>query len=234
MVNRMWRLFFGRGFVEPVDDFRVTNPPSNEPLLDALARDFAAHNFDLHHLIKTITLSSAYQLSSVPVPGNKQDTMAYSRYYPKRLSAEPLLDAISLATAVPESFRAMYPGTRAAALPEPEIESYFLEVFDRPSRQLVCERKNEPTLNQALHMIGGDTAHRKVTSTGSYVRHALGQFADDGALVEEFYLRTLTRFPDAEELAAARNAIRKAANRQQGAEDVLWALLNTKEFLYNH
>jgi hypothetical protein len=234
MVNRMWRLFFGRGFVEPVDDFRVTNPPSNEPLLDALARDFAAHNFDLHHLIKTITLSSAYQLSSVPVPGNKQDTMAYSRYYPKRLSAEPLLDAISLATAVPESFRAMYPGTRAAALPEPEIESYFLEVFDRPSRQLVCERKNEPTLNQALHMIGGDTAHRKVTSTGSYVRLALGQFADDGALVEEFYLRTLTRFPDAEELAAARNAIRKAANRQQGAEDVLWALLNTKEFLYNH
>ena len=128
----------------------------------------------------------------------------------------------------------MYPGTRAAALPEPEIESYFLEVFDRPSRQLVCERKNEPTLNQALHMIGGDTAHRKVTSTGSYVRHALGQFADDAALIEEFYLRTLTRFPDSEELAAARNAIRKAANRQQGAEDVLWALLNTKEFLYNH
>ncbi len=234
MVNRMWRMFFGRGFVEPVDDFRVTNPPSNEPLLEALARDFAAHNFDLHHLIRTITLSSAYQLSSVPVAGNKQDTMAYSRYYPKRLSAEPLLDSISLATAVPEKFLAMYPGTRAAALPEPEIESYFLEVFDRPSRQLVCERKNEPTLNQALHMIGGDTAHRKVTDRSGYVAQAVSRFVDDAALVEEFYLRTLTRFPDAEEVAAARKAIGQAKSRQQGAEDVLWALLNTKEFLYNH
>src|SRR5213075_1752232 len=97
IANRMWRNFIGRGFVEPIDDFRVTNPPTNEPLLAALAKDFADHNFDLHHLIRRITASSAYQLSSVPNKSNKQDTMAYSRYYPKRLSAEPLLDSLSLA-----------------------------------------------------------------------------------------------------------------------------------------
>jgi hypothetical protein len=234
IVNRMWHIFLGRGFVEPVDDFRVTNPPSNEPLLQALADDFVAHRYDLHHLIKRITASSTYQLSSVPVAGNKEDTMAYSRYYPKRLSAETLLDALSDAADSPEQFRPFYPGTRAAALPEPEIESYFLEVFDRPSRQLVCERKNTPTLNQALHMIGGDTAHRKVTDPKGILTRAVAQYADDNALVEELHLRTLSRFPDAEERAAASNAIRKAKTRRQGAEDVLWALLNTKEFLYNH
>lgn len=234
IVNRMWRNFMGRGFVEPVDDFRTTNPPTNEPLLDALAKDFAAHNFDLHHLIRRITSSSAYQLSSVPNPSNKQDTMAYSRYYPKRLSAEPLLDSLSQAAGSEELFQSMYPGTRATQLPEPEIESYFLEVFDRPSRQLVCERKNTPTLNQALHMIGGDTAHRKASDKSGFIAKNLNKIPNDETMTEELYLRTLARFPDAEEKANALNAIRAAKSRRQGLEDVLWALMNTKEFLYNH
>ncbi len=234
IVNRMWRNFMGRGFVEPVDDFRLTNPPTNEPLLAALAQDFVDHNFDLHHLIRRITASSAYQLSSVPNPSNKSDKMAYSRYYPKRLSAEPLLDSLSLAAASPEPFQSMYPGTRATQLPEPEIESYFLEVFDRPSRQLVCERKNTPTLNQALHMIGGDTAHRKASDPKGFIARNLARFSDDARMIEELYLRTLSRFPDSEEVANARNAVRQSASRQRGFEDVLWALMNTKEFLYNH
>ncbi|MBI2688648.1 MAG: DUF1549 domain-containing protein [Acidobacteria bacterium] len=234
IANRMWRNFMGRGFVEPIDDFRITNPPTNEPLLAALAQDFADHNFDLHHLIRRITSSSAYQLSSVPNKSNKQDTMAYSRYYPKRLSAEPLLDSLSLAAASPEHFQSMYPGTRATQLPEPEIESYFLEVFDRPSRQLVCERKNTPTLNQALHMIGGDTAHRKASDPRGFIAKNLTVIPDDNKMIEELYLRALARFPDAEERANAANAVRAAKSRQQGFEDVLWALLNTKEFLYNH
>ena len=234
IVNRMWRNFMGRGFVEPIDDFRLTNPPTNEPLLDALAKDFAAHNFDLHHLIRRITASSAYQLSSVPNASNKQDTMAYSRYYPKRLSAEPLLDSLSLAAGSHEPFQSMYPGTRATQLPEPEIESYFLEVFDRPSRQLVCERKNTPTLNQALHMIGGDTAHRKSSDPRGFIAKNLEAIPDDARFIEELYLRALARYPDAEELANARNAVKSAKSRRQGLEDVLWALMNTKEFLYNH
>lgn len=234
MVNRMWRNFMGRGFVEPVDDFRVTNPPSNEPLLAALAKDFADHNFDLHHLIRRITASSAYQLSSVPNRSNKQDTMAYSRYYPKRLSAEPLLDSLSLAAGSDERFQSMYPGTRATQLPEPEIESYFLEVFDRPSRQLVCERKNTPTLNQALHMIGGDTVHRKCSDPRGFIARYLDKLPSDEKFIEELYLRALSRYPDPEEQANALNVVRAAQTRQKGLEDVLWALLNTKEFLYNH
>ncbi len=234
IANRMWRNFMGRGFVEPIDDFRITNPPTNEPLLDALARDFADHNFDLHHLIRRITASSAYQLSSVPNKSNKSDTMAYSRYYPKRLSAEPLLDSLSQAAGSHEPFQSMYPGTRATQLPEPEIESYFLEVFDRPSRQLVCERKNTPTLNQALHMIGGDTAHRKSSDPRGFIARNLQAIPSDDKFIEELYLRSLSRFPDAEETANARNAVRAAQSRQKGLEDVLWALMNTKEFLYNH
>jgi hypothetical protein len=234
IVNRMWRNFMGRGFVEPIDDFRMTNPPTNEPLLAALAADFAANNFDLHHLIRRITASSAYQLSSVPNKSNKQDTMAYSRYYPKRLSAEPLLDSLSQAAGSPEPFQSMYPGTRATQLPEPEVESYFLEVFDRPSRQLVCERKNTPTLNQALHMIGGDTAHRKSSDPKGFIAANLSRIESDKDMVEELYLRALSRYPDAEEIDNAQNAIRTAKSRRQGVEDVLWSLMNTKEFLYNH
>lgn len=234
LVNRMWRNFMGRGFVEPVDDFRITNPPSNEALLDALTSDFIAHGYDLHQLIRRITDSSAYQLSSAPVKGNQQDTMAYSRYYPKRLGAEQLLDSISLATGVPEVYRSLYPGTRASQLPEPEIESYFLEVFDRPSRQLVCERKNTPTLNQVLHMIGGDTVHAKVAHQDSVLGALLMKYPADADLVDELYLRTVSRYPDPEEKAAALNTARKAQNRRQGMEDVFWALLNSKEFLYNH
>ncbi len=234
MVNRMWHNFMGRGFVEPVDDFRLTNPATNQTLLDALAEDFAAHGFDIHHLIRRITSSSAYQLSSVPNKGNKEDRMAYSRYYPKRLGAEQLLDSVSLATGVPESYNSQFPGTTAAQLPEPEIESYFLEVFDRPSRQVVCERKNTPTLNQVLHMIGGDTVHTKVSKKEGFLTQALEKYPADRDLIEELYLRALARFPDPEESASARNAVARAKSRRQGMEDVFWALLNTKEFLYNH
>jgi hypothetical protein len=234
LVNRMWRNFLGRGLVEPVDDFRVTNPPTNEPLLEALARDFIEHGYDLHHLIRRITASETYQLSSVPHAGNREDKMAYSRYYPRRLIAEQLLDSISQATGVPERYRSLYPGTRAAQLPEPEIESYFLEVFERPSRQLVCERKQTPTLNQALHLIAGDTIHNKVGHPEGALAKLLRSHRAPGEIVEELYLATLSRYPDAEERRLAETALTKAGSPRQGLEDVFWALLNSKEFLYNH
>ncbi len=228
----MWRNFMGRGMVEPVDDFRITNPATNEPLLDALAKDFTTHGYDLHQLIRTITASRSYQLSGVPTESNRDDKMAYSRHYSRRLTAEQLLDSIAEATGVEEKFTSLYPGTRAAQLPEPEIESYFLEVFDRPSRQLICERKQPPTLNQALHLIGGDTIQKKVSSERGALARMKGRPVDE--VIEELYLRTVSRYPDAEERQTARKLVAKAAEPQRGLEDVFWALLNSKEFLYNH
>ncbi len=234
LVNRMWRNFMGRGLVEPVDDFRVTNPPSNEPLLDALAKDFVEHGYDLHQLIRRITSSRAYQLSSRPNEANRDDKMAYSRHYSRRLMAEQLLDSVSQATGVPETFSSLYPGTRAAQLPEPEIPSYFLEVFDRPSRQLVCERKQQPTLNQALHLISGDTIQKKITDPQGALLRLLAENRSPEAIIEELYLRTVSRYPDSGERQTAMAAVSKAASPKQGLEDVFWALLNSKEFLYNH
>ena len=234
IVNRMWRNFMGRGFVEPVDDFRVTNPPTNEPLLEELARDFTAHGYDLHHLIRRITASSTYQLSSAPNRWNKVDTMAYSRYYPKRLSAEQLLDSVSLATGVPEEYKSLYPGTRAMQVPDPEIESYFLEVFDRPSRQLICERKNAPTLNQALHLVSGESLQKKISGDKGVLRKLLAARRSTVEIVEELYLGTVSRLPDAAERKLAEEAVRKAGDTGKGLEDVFWALLSSKEFLFNH
>ena len=234
LVNRMWRNFMGRGLVEPVDDFRVTNPATNAPLLDALAKDFVEHGYDLHQLIRRITASRAYQLSAKPNDANRDDKMAYSRHYSRRLTAEQLLDSVSQATGVPEPYTSLYPGTRAAQLPEPEIESYFLEVFDRPSRQLICERKQPPTLNQALHLISGDTIQKKVSDPRGVLDKMLAGKRPPREIIEELYLRTLSRYPDAEESATAGAALAKAREARQGLEDIFWALLNSKEFLYNH
>ncbi len=234
IVNRMWRQFMGRGFVEPVDDFRVTNPPTNLPLLDELARDLIDHKFDLHHLIRRIAASRAYQSSSAPVTGNREDTMAYSRYYPKRLSAEQLADSISLATGVWDGYKSLYPGTRAMQIPDPEIESHFLEVFDRPSRQLICERKNTPTLNQALHLVSGGALQTKIGSPAGVLAKALGAGQPAAQIAEDLYLATLSRFPDAGERELARVAVQRAGGARKGLEDLFWALVSSKEFLYNH
>jgi hypothetical protein len=234
LVNRMWRNFMGRGLVEPVDDFRITNPSTNDPLLNALAKDFVDHGYDLHQLIRRIAASRAYQLSPKPNAANREDKMAYSRHYSRRLTAEQMLDSISQATGVPEQYNSLYPGTHASQLPEPEIESYFLEVFDRPSRQNVCERKQPPTLNQSLHLISGDTVQKKISDPNGTLGKFLADQRPAAEIVEELYLRTLSRYPDADERANAEAAAAKAPSAREGLEDVFWALLNSKEFLYNH
>ena len=234
IVNRMWRNFMGRGLVEPVDDFRDTNPPTNDGLLKALADDFSKHGYNLHHLIRRITASKTYQLSSVPNDGNKEDTSTYARYYPRRLIAEQVLDSVSLATGVPEKFASMYSGTRAAQLPDVTIPSYFLDTFERPSRQQVCERKPMTSLNQALHLIGGETFDNKINDrSGALARmHEEGREAED--IVEDLYLRTLSRYPDSDERRTALEAITRSGNTGTGLRNLFWALLNSKEFLYNH
>ncbi|MEO7652903.1 MAG: DUF1549 and DUF1553 domain-containing protein, partial [Bryobacteraceae bacterium] len=234
IANRMWRNFMGRGVVEPVDDFRATNPPTNEGLLAALADDFVKHGYDLHHLIRRITASNAYQLSAVANEGNKGDDVAYSRYYTRRLIAEQMLDSISLATGVPEKFPSMHLGTRAAQLPDVTIPSYFLETFERPSRQQVCERKKMTSLNQALHLISGDTLDGKIMSPKGVLLQMLEARRASNEIVEELYLRTLSRYPDREERDTAEEAVRRAASPRKGLQNLFWALLNSKEFLYNH
>ena len=234
IVNRMWKQFMGRGLVEPVDDFRDTNPASNPGLLDELARNFVQSGYDLHHLIRSITSSRAYQLSSVPTHGNKDDTVGYSHFYIRRLSAEQLLDSIARATGVPEEFFSFYPGTRAAQLPEPEVPSYFLDVFDRPSRQLVSDRVTTSSLNQALHLVSGDTVQDKVADDRGVLRHLLAEGLGHAEILEELHLRTLSRYPTPSEIRDAEAAVHNSPTRERGLEDVFWALLNSREFLYQH
>ena len=234
IVNRMWKQFMGRGLVEPVDDFRDTNPATHPALLDELARSFVQSGYDLHDLIRTITSSRAYQLSSTPTHSNKDDTVGYSHFYVRRLSAEQLLDSIARATGVPEEFVSFYPGTRAAQLPEPEVPSYFLDVFDRPSRQLVSDRVTTNSLNQALHLVSGDTVQDKVADNRGILRRMVGRGLGNAEILEELYLRTLSRYPSPSELREAKGAVGSADTRERGLEDVFWALLNSKEYLYQH
>jgi len=234
MVNRLWKHFMGRGLVEPIDDFRATNPATNEPLLDELGQYLRAHNFDQHQLIRAITSSRAYQLSAEPNSSNRDDRSAYPRRYLRRMTAEQLLDAIAQATEIPEKFDGHYPGTRAMQLDEPEIPSYFLEAFDRPLREVVCERRQAPTLTQALHLIAGSTIQEKITASEGGLRRLLARALPETEIIEELYLRTLSRFPGPEEMADARRAVANAARAEIGLEDVFWALLNSSEFLYNH
>ncbi|MCS6861285.1 MAG: DUF1553 domain-containing protein [Abditibacteriales bacterium] len=238
IVNRVWKYFFGRGLVEPVDDLRSTNPASNEELLDALAKDFIAHRFDLKHLIRTICNSRTYQLSCQTNASNKQDTKYLSRAVPRRLSAEQLLDAISDATGVPENFNVPNFGrlTRAIELPDSRVPSYFLDVFGRPKRVTVCEceRSEEVNIAQALHMISG-TVNQKLSHPNGRLARLLRRNLTDEQIIEEMYLATLSRFPRAEEIQAIKQDLAQSKlSKREALEDWFWALMDSKGFLFNH
>jgi len=234
IVNRLWKHFLGRGLVEPVDDFRVTNPPTNEALLDALAEDFIRHKYDLKRLFRTIVGSRVYQLSAQPNGTNKEDKQFYSRFYLKRLNAEELLDGICRVTEAPEKFPGFHLGTRAAQLPDPKVPSYFLDVFDRATRETVCERKQTTSVMQIMHLVSGDTINQKIRAENSLIERLIKSGESGGEIIEELYLRTLSRFPKQEEARLAQQGINQAPSPREGYEDLLWALLNSKEFLFNH
>lgn len=235
IVNRLVRHYLGRGLVEPVDDFRVTNPPTNEALLDALAKDFVRHGFRLRHTIRLILTSRVYQLSSEPNETNRRDDLNYSRYYPKRLMAEQLADAVDQVTGVQERYRGYQPGTRAMSIPQ-GAPSYFLATFGRMrAREVICERETQPDMAQAMHLISGDTLHNKFTSQSGVLEAWLKDaLLTDEEIVRRLFLSALVREPDERELALALAPLRAGGARRQAFEDVLWALLNSKEFLYNH
>lgn len=236
IVNRLWAHFMGRGFVEPVDDLRVTNPPSNTELFAWLARDLVEHRFDLKHLMRMILLSRTYQRAAEPTRANQRDTRYYSHYLFKRLSAEQLMDALTAVTGIPEKFAGFPAGTRAAQLPDAGSPSYLLELFGRPARQTACacERRDEPNVGQVLHLINNAAISARIGAKTGRLAALLDAKTPDARLIEELYLAAVTRWPTPSEKRTALNLLVGAKDRRQAAEDLLWALINTKEFCFNH
>lgn len=240
VANRYWAHFFGRGIVDPLDDMRVTNPPSNPELLDALARDLVEHKYSLKHLIATICKSRTYQLSAVPNEFNKHDKQAYARFYPKRMSAEVLFDAVCQVTNSPTPFGGLpqdqYAPRRAIMLPDESFQSYFLDVFGRPQRisACECERVNEANLAQALHLLNSDEVQNKLSQGNGRAALLSADPRPDAEKVEELFLWAFARKPTPAQLEAALGHIQKnAQNKKSAYENILWALLNTKEFVFN-
>lgn len=236
MVNRLWKHFFAVGLVEPVDDIRATNPPSNPALWAALNREFVAKKYDLKHLIRTILLSRAYQLTSATRPGNEADSRFYSHYYARRLPAEVLLDAICQATGVPEEFAGYPAGVRALQIPDSGVNSYFLTLFGRSPRvtACACERMGDVTMPQLLHLQNGDRLAAKMTNPAGTLAKLLKEQNDDGKLTEELFLRTMARLPRTDEREAVSKALQSGDPRDEVFRDVFWALLNSKSFAFNH
>ena len=241
-VNRVWKNFMGRGLVEAVDDIRDANPSSNPALLSALTRDFVDHRFEVQHLIRTIMNSTTYQLSSRPTGTNAGDLKYHSHYIAKRLPAEVILDAISQVTGVAEKFPG-YPGRRALQLPDAAVESYFLTAFGRPPRVTAAdsERQQEPSITQALHVINGDTINRKLSAPDGLIRTLVDGRSDNTTAVDRIYLAALSRHPTDEERRMLSQAMDDAlarggpeAPRRPVLEDVAWAVLTGREFLFNH
>jgi len=235
-VNRIWGHLLGRGIVEPVDDFRDSNPPSNDKLLDELALQFAKNNFSRKWAIKAIMTSRTYQLSSRKNKFNADDEIYNSHATTRLLSAEQLLDAICQVTDVPEGFKGVPAGTRAVSLPEPPTDHYFLKIFGQPQREMACgcERSNESNLSQALQMINGPVVHNKLRADNGRIATMIKGKKSDEEIIAALYLSALARKPATAELAAAKKHIAASKDRRLALEDVGWAVLNSKEFLFQH
>ncbi len=238
LANRYWGYFFGRGLVNPIDDIRATNPASNPQLLDALADDLIQHNYDIKSLIRTIMRSKVYQFSAVALPASRADVEnRYATHYsPTRLGAEALLDAVDFACGTTEKFKGLPKGYRAIDLPDSEYTSEFLDTFGRPRRAVPCEceRSEAPTMTQALLMISGGLLNRKVSDSAGRVARLVKQKTPTARAVEELFLCTLSRLPTAAESREAIAEIQAAPSPKEGFEDMLWTLLNTREFQFNH
>ena len=234
IVNRIWGYYMGFGLVEPIDDMRATNPPSNPELLDALAKEFVNSDFNLRHLMKSIMTSRVYQLDSTPRPENSASERLYVHYNVKRMSAEALLDAIDAVCGTQERFKGVPVGTRAIELPDPNYTSYFLDTLGRPQRVIACEceRASQPNLAQVLHIANGDVVNGKLADKNGRLTKL--EKSQPKAAIEELYLVAVSRRPTSEEIIKALAIIEHAKNRREGLEDLLWAMLNSREFLFVH
>jgi hypothetical protein len=240
MANRLWAHFLGRGIIHPIDDARSSNPASNPELLQVLADEFTQSGYDIRHLVRVITGSHAYRLESASHAGNAADTQSFARFYPRRLTAETLLDGISQVLEVPTEFAGgggtFPPGTRAIDLPDETVASSFLDVFGRPARRTACEceRADAPSLSQALELVNSAEVHRKLTHAQGYARRLADSAMEPEALADEIFLRVLARPPREEERQAAVKFLGSQSDRAEGVRSLLWSLLATHEFLFNH
>lgn len=236
IVNRVWAHYLGRGIVEPVDDFRLTNPPTNPELLDALARHFIDSGFDMHELIRSITASRTYQQSTTPSPMNERDERNYSRALFKRLDAEVVFDMICQVTGIPEKFHGVPAGYRAIELWDSQVPHYFLSLFGRPVRATACdcERVTSPSVSQVLHVLNSPQIHEKLSNPAGRLARLERSIPDNEQLVEELYLMFFSRRPTGEERESVRRYLAKADDRRKAVEDIAWSLMNTVEFLFNH
>jgi hypothetical protein len=236
MANWVWAQFFGKGLADPPDDLSRANPPVHPELLDALARHFVAQKYDLRDLIRTIATSEAYGLSSGTVPGNERDTRLFSHQIPRPLTAHQIADALAQATDVVNRYPNRATGTRAVEVSDPATASTILDTFGRCPRTNGCASVATPALSlrQLLLVIGGDVIESKVGNLNGYLANLLALNPEPDEIVENLYFRTLCRPANSEELSHWSSELKQAAAPREAAEDLFWALLNSREFTFNH
>lgn len=235
IVNRLWAHYFGRGLVEPIDDLRATNPATNEPLFEALAAHLREVRYDLKAFTRTLLTSQTYQLSSAANDGNVDDVQHFSHARPKAMPAEVLLDGLCQVTEVAEKFNGWPEGYRSIQVWDNRMPSYFFRIFGRPVRASVCEceRSNEPSITQALHLLNSPEINEKLSHKRGLARRLAASAKSTDEVLDEIYLTTLSRLPTSEERALLRDAFPPVGqDRRAAVEDVLWSVLNTKEFLF--
>lgn len=235
VANRVWASFFGVGIVDPVDDVRVSNPASNPELYQTLGNKLVEYNYDFKKLVRDICASQAYQRTTVPNDSNKTDTKNFAYAQVRRIPAEQLLDCISQATSHDEKFQGLPLGSRAVQIADGKTSNYFLTTFGRSERATVCscEASTSPTLSQALHMLNGSATQDKI-GRGKLVETWVKEELTNDQIIDKIYIRSLARKPTAEEREKLTAVLKEEENRQRGLEDVFWAVLNSREFMFNH
>lgn len=235
LANIVWAHFFGTGIIDEVDDVRVSNPPVNKELLETLGTKFTEYNYDFKKLVRDICTSRTYQLSTATNPTNESDTRNFSHAALRRVRAEVLLDIISQVTDTRNKFAGLPLGARAVQIANGNTSTYFLTAFGRAKRESVCscEVQMEPNLSQALHLLNGDTVHSKLAQ-GNLVGKRLSEGAKPEQIIEELYIRCLTRKPLDSEKEQLAQILAEEKDDKRVLEDVFWALLNSREFVFNH
>ncbi|MFO0796946.1 MAG: DUF1549 and DUF1553 domain-containing protein [Gemmataceae bacterium] len=235
LSNLVWTHFFGRGIIDEPDDVRISNPPSNPELLDELAKKFTEYRYDFKRLVKDICMSRAYQRDTRPTPTNEGDTRNFARGPIRRIRAETMLDILGQVTEVKNKFPGLPVGSRAVQIADGQVSNYFLTTFGRPTRDTVCscEVRLEPTLSQSLHLLNGDTVASNI-SRGGVVTKMIAEKRPPAFVIEQIYIRCVSRPPTPAEMAKLTAAVAASQNPQQALEDVFWAVLNSREFMFNH